>query len=166
MMQHALLSTLVGAAALGSVAFAGPHKREAPAAAKDLVDTAVADGRFTTLVKAVQAADLVATLKGKGPFTVFAPTDEAFAKIPADQLKSIIADKKLLTSILTYHVVPGRLMAADVLKAKSLKSVEGRSLEVKASKDGATIAGAKIVITDVATSNGVIHVIDTVMVPR
>jgi len=170
--SRALRATLFGsmlglAGALGAPALAraDAKKAEKPAAG-DIVDTAVADGRFKTLVTAVKAADLVTTLKGKGPFTVFAPTDDAFAKIPADTLKAILADKAKLTAILTFHVVSGKLVAADVVKAKSLKTVQGGSLAVEASKTGVTINGAKVLITDVAASNGVIHVIDTVLLPK
>ena len=134
-------------------------------AQKDIIDTALADARFSTLVTAVKAAGLVDTLKGKGPFTVFAPTNDAFAKIPGDQLQALLGDKKKLTALLTYHVVAGKVLAADVVKKKSVKTVEGRSAKIEASKDGVTIAGAKVIITDVQTSNGVIHAIDTVMMP-
>jgi uncharacterized surface protein with fasciclin (FAS1) repeats len=166
-----LFAAVVGLAVTASPpAFAGPRAPDAKkiekAAAGDVVDTAVADGRFKTLVTAVKAADLVATLKGAGPFTVFAPTDDAFAKIPADTLKAILADKAKLTGILTFHVVAGKLTAADVGKSRSLKTVQGQNLTVAAGKDGVTINGAKVIITDVAASNGVIHVIDTVMLPK
>ena len=170
--SRALRATLLGsmlglAAVLGSPAIARADARKADqAATADIVDTAVADGRFKTLVAAVKAADLVTTLKGKGPFTVFAPTDDAFAKIPAATLKAILADKAKLTAILTFHVVPGTLGSADVVKARSLKTVQGGSLTVEASKAGVTINGAKVLITDVAASNGVIHVIDTVLLPK
>ena len=133
-------------------------------AKKDIVDTAVSAGSFNTLVSAVQAAGLVETLKGDGPFTVFAPTDEAFAKIPAETLDALLADKEALTKVLTHHVVAGKVMAADVVKLKSAESLSGQSLAIDAS-DGVTVAGAKVVTADVETSNGVIHVIDTVMLP-
>jgi uncharacterized surface protein with fasciclin (FAS1) repeats len=167
LVSFALTTCLVGSAVAEtpkSPPAKPPAKEMKDAAAKDIVDTAIADGRFTTLVKAVQAAGLVDTLKGKGPFTVFAPTDEAFAKLPADTLKGVLADKAKLTKILTYHVVPGKLVAGDVLKAKSLKTVQGGSLAVDAK--ATTIGGAKIIVTDVMTSNGVIHAIDTVLLPK
>jgi transforming growth factor-beta-induced protein len=134
---------------------------------KDIVATAIAAGSFQTLVAAVKAADLVGVLQGKGPFTVFAPTDEAFAKLG----KSAIADllkpenKAKLAGILTYHVVPGNLPAAKVVAATSLTTVQGASLAIVAGKDGVTVNGAKVVKTDVTASNGVIHVIDTVVLP-
>ena len=133
--------------------------------AKDIVDTAVAAGSFTTLATALQAAGLVDTLKGKGPFTVFAPTDEAFAKVPKDQLDALLKDKAKLTAVLTYHVVPGKVMAADVVKLKEAKTVQGQSLRIDASS-GVKIDGATVVKADVGASNGVIHVIDTVLMPR
>lgn len=136
----------------------------AAAHAKDIVDTAVSAGSFKTLVTAVQAAGLVDTLKGPGPFTVFAPSDEAFAKIPKDQLDALLKDKAKLTAVLTYHVVPGKVMAKDV-KAGKVKTVQGGEITVGTS-GGVTVDNAKVVATDVAASNGVIHVIDTVIMPR
>jgi uncharacterized surface protein with fasciclin (FAS1) repeats len=132
--------------------------------AKDIVDTAVAAGNFKTLVAAVQAAGLVETLKGKGPFTVFAPTDEAFAKIPKADLDALLKDKAKLTAVLTYHVVPGKVMAKDV-KAGSVKTVQGGMLTV-ATTGGVMVNNAKVIKTDIETSNGVIHVIDTVVMPK
>lgn len=136
----------------------------AAAWAKDIVDTAIAAGSFKTLVAAVQAAGLVETLKGPGPFTVFAPTDEAFAKIPKAQLDALLADKAKLTAVLTYHVVPGKIMAADV-KAGKLKTVQGQELTL-GTTGGVTVDNARVTATDVTASNGVIHVIDTVVLPR
>ena len=132
----------------------------------DIVDTAVAAGAFSTLVKAVQAAGLVETLKGPGPFTVFAPTDDAFAKLPSGTLDAVLADKAKLTSILTFHVVPGKVLAKDVvgLNGKSVKTVQGGMLKVDTSS-GVKIGDATVVKADVETSNGVIHVIDTVLLP-
>jgi uncharacterized surface protein with fasciclin (FAS1) repeats len=132
--------------------------------AQDIVDVAVKAGSFKTLVAAVQAAGLVDTLKGPGPFTVFAPSDDAFAKIPKDKLDALIKDKAALTKVLTYHVVPGKVMAADV-KAGKVKTVQGQEVTL-ATAGGVTIDGAKVVATDVAASNGVIHVIDTVIMPK
>ncbi len=132
--------------------------------AADIVDTAVSAGSFKTLVTAVQAAGLVDTLKGPGPFTVFAPTDEAFAKIPKAKLDALLADKAALTKVLTYHVVPGKVMAKDV-KAGSVKTVEGSSVKL-ATSGGVTVDGAKVVKADVAADNGVIHAIDTVIMPK
>lgn len=133
-------------------------------AKKDIIDTAVAAGSFNTLATALNQAGLIETLKGDGPFTVFAPTDEAFEKIPAEQLQAILADKELLTSILTYHVVSGKVKAKDVVKLDSATSLEGSSLKVT-SVEGVQINNAKVIKTDIITSNGVIHVIDTVLVP-
>lgn len=134
------------------------------ASAKDIVDTAVAAGNFKTLATALQAAGLVDTLKGKGPFTVFAPTDAAFAKIPKDQLDALLKDKAALTKVLTYHVVPGKVMAKDV-KAGKVKTVQGGELTV-ATAGGVTVDGAKVSATDIAADNGVIHVIDSVVMPK
>ncbi|KPF51189.1 hypothetical protein IP87_20615 [beta proteobacterium AAP121] len=132
--------------------------------AKDIVDTAVAAGSFKTLATALQAAGLVDTLKGKGPFTVFAPTDEAFAKIPKADLEALLKDKAKLTAVLTYHVVPGKVMAKDV-KAGMVKTVQGGSLTI-GTMGGVTVNNAKVVKTDIVADNGVIHVIDTVVLPK
>jgi uncharacterized surface protein with fasciclin (FAS1) repeats len=134
-------------------------------AKKDIVDTAVAAGSFKTLATALQAAGLVETLKGKGPFTVFAPTDDAFAKLPAGALDALLKDKAKLTAVLTYHVVPGKVMAGDVTKLKEAKTVQGGSLQVTTA-GGVKVDAANVVKTDVAASNGVIHVIDSVLMPR
>ena len=130
----------------------------------DIVDVAVGAGSFETLVTAVKAAGLVDTLKGEGPFTVFAPSDEAFAKIPQAQLAALLADKDALTAVLTYHVVPGKVMAADVVGLESATSVQGSSIAIDTS-DGVKVNGANVVMTDIEASNGVIHVIDTVIMP-
>jgi uncharacterized surface protein with fasciclin (FAS1) repeats len=137
----------------------------APAAKADIVDTAIGAGQFNTLAKALTAAGLVDTLRGPGPFTVFAPTDAAFAKIPADQLNALLADKAALTKVLTYHVVPGKVVAADV-RTGMVKTVQGQSLDVNASSAGVTVNNAKVIMTDVMATNGVIHVIDTVVLPN
>jgi uncharacterized surface protein with fasciclin (FAS1) repeats len=134
------------------------------AQAKDIVDTAVGAGNFKTLATALQAAGLVDTLKGPGPFTVFAPTDEAFAKVPKAQLDALLKDKAALTKVLTYHVVPGAVMAKDV-KAGKVKTVQGGELTV-ATAGGVTVDGAKVTATDIVASNGVIHVIDSVVLPK
>jgi uncharacterized surface protein with fasciclin (FAS1) repeats len=134
------------------------------AAAADIVDTAASAGQFNTLVKAVQAAGLVDTLKGKGPFTVFAPTDEAFAKLPPGTVESLLQDKQKLTQVLTYHVVPGRVTAAQV-KPGPVKTVQGQSLRVRSEGGNVTVDNAKVIKTDVMASNGVIHVIDSVVLP-
>jgi uncharacterized surface protein with fasciclin (FAS1) repeats len=138
------------------------------AEAKDIVDTAVSAGDFTTLVAAVQAAGLVDTLKGEGPFTVFAPTDAAFAKLPAGTVESLLKpeNKEKLVAILTYHVVPGKVMAADVVKLSEAKTVQGKAAKVTVKGGTVMIDGAKVVKTDIPCTNGVIHVIDAVILPE
>jgi len=134
---------------------------------KDIVDTAVAAGSFNTLAKALQAGGLVDTLKGKGPFTVFAPTDDAFAKLPAGTLEDLLKpeNKAKLVSILTYHVVPKEMMAADVVKQKKAKTVQGSFIKIKTMDGKVMINNAQVVKTDIMATNGVIHVIDTVLMP-
>jgi uncharacterized surface protein with fasciclin (FAS1) repeats len=132
--------------------------------AKDIVDTAVAAGSFKTLATALGAAGLVDTLKGKGPFTVFAPNDAAFAKIPKADLDALLKDKAKLTAVLTYHVVPGKVMAADVKPGK-VKTVQGSDLTITTS-NGVMVNNAKVIKTDIVADNGVIHVIDTVVMPK
>jgi uncharacterized surface protein with fasciclin (FAS1) repeats len=137
----------------------------ASAQAKDIVDTAVGAGSFKTLVTAIQTAGLVETLKGKGPFTVFAPTDEAFAKLPPGTLDGLLKDKTKLASILTYHVVPASVMAKDV-KPGDVKTVNGKSFKVATAGGKVMVNDATVTSTDIAASNGVIHVIDTVLIPK
>jgi len=136
----------------------------------DIVDTAVAAGNFKTLVTAVKAADLVDTLKSKGPFTVFAPTDDAFAKLPKGTVEGLLKDVPKLKAILTYHVVPGKVMAADVVKLKTAKTVQGQDVKIDASKwhlhKNVKINDANVVKADIVTDNGVIHVIDKVILPK
>ncbi|MCX6114494.1 MAG: fasciclin domain-containing protein [Proteobacteria bacterium] len=131
---------------------------------KDIVDTAVAAGSFKTLVAAVTAAGLVETLKGNGPFTVFAPTDEAFAKLPKGTVEALLADIPKLTSILTYHVVSGKVTAGQVVELSEAKTIQGSMVKIDAS-DGVMINNSTVVTADVMASNGVIHVIDTVLIP-
>jgi transforming growth factor-beta-induced protein len=157
MLAAALVAVMLAAAPIFA---AGPEK--------DIVDTAVAAGSFNTLVTAIKAAGLVETLKGKGPFTVFAPTDEAFAKLPAGTLDTLLKpeNKEKLKGILTYHVVAGKVMAKDVVKLKEAKTVNGQMLTI-AVKDGKVMVNnANVAKTDVAASNGVIHVIDAVLLPK
>ncbi len=130
----------------------------------DIVDTAIEAGSFNTLVTAAKAAGLVDTLKGQGPFTVFAPTDAAFAKVPKAQLDALLSDKAALTKVLTYHVVPGTVKAADVIALTSVATVEGQSLTITVG-DSVMVNNATVIQTDIETSNGVIHVIDAVMLP-
>ena len=132
--------------------------------AKDIVDTAVAAGDFKTLTVALEKAGLIETLKGNGPFTVFAPTDAAFAKVPKKDLDALLADKSKLVAVLTYHVVPGSVMAKDV-KAGKVKTVQGSDLTLSTS-DGVKVDGANVVKTDIVADNGVIHVIDSVVLPK
>lgn len=140
----------------------------AQAQGKDIVDTAVGAGQFKTLAAALNAAGLIETLKGGGPFTVFAPTDEAFAKLPKGTVEELLKpeNKAKLTAILTYHVVPGKVMAADVVKVKDAKTVQGGSIKVNASRGKVMVDGANVVKADIGASNGVIHVVDTVLMPK
>jgi len=133
---------------------------------KDIVDTAAAAGTFKTLAAALDAAGLVDTLKGAGPFTVFAPTDAAFAKLPAGTVEGLLKDKAKLSAILTYHVVAGKVMAADVIKLDSAKTVNGQSVAIKVVDGKVQVNGATVTSADIEASNGVIHVIDTVLIPK
>jgi uncharacterized surface protein with fasciclin (FAS1) repeats len=155
------------ALALAAVALivgsAGPARTAEPT--KDIVTTAVHAGSFNTLAKALAEAGLVETLKGPGPFTVFAPTDEAFAKLPPGTLETLLADRATLTKVLTYHVVPGTVMAADVVKMSSAKTVQGQSVAID-TRGGVKVDNANVVKTDIVATNGVIHVIDAVILPR
>jgi uncharacterized surface protein with fasciclin (FAS1) repeats len=155
------LLSLTAALAVAAVVFASP----AQAQTKDIVDTAVGAGNFTTLAKLLTDAGLVETLKGAGPFTVFAPTDEAFAKVPAATLDALAKDKAKLKAVLTYHVIAGKVMAADVVKLKDAKTVQGQSVTID-TKNGVKVDNAKVIKTDIACSNGVIHVIDAVILPK
>ncbi len=169
-MKRLLVTGLTAAMAmvLGQTAFAEHHEKGANAemaASGDIVAVAMGAGSFDTLVTALKAAGLVETLQGKGPFTVFAPTDEAFAKIPKSDLDALLADKEKLTAVLTYHVVQGRVMAADVAGLDSAMTVQGQSIDIQTA-GGVTVDGAKVVQTDIMATNGVIHVIDTVILPE
>ena len=154
---------IVAVLALG---VAGAQAGKAPQ--KDIVDTAVAAGSFNTLATALQAAGLVETLKGKGPFTVFAPTDAAFAKLPAGTVENLLKpeNKDKLVAVLTYHVVPGAVSSGQVVKMTSAKTVQGGSVKISTKDGGVMIDGAKVVTADVVASNGVIHVIDSVILPQ
>ena len=155
------MKKFMSALALGMLLMAAPALR---AQEKDIVDTAVAAGSFTTLVAAVKAAGLVDTLKSAGPFTVFAPTDDAFKKLPAGTVEKLLADPEALKKILLYHVVSGKVMAADVMKMKTAKTVNGANIRIK-TQGGVMVNNAKVAKTDIVCSNGVIHVIDTVIMP-
>ncbi len=161
----AIATALLTSVVFHSALHAGNYETGAK---KDIVDTAVSAGSFNTLVSAVKAADLVDTLKGAGPFTVFAPTDEAFAKLPQGTLEDLLKpeNKAKLQAILTYHVVAGKVMAADVTKMASAKTVNGQMLTIAANNGAVTVNNAKVAKTDIETSNGVIHVIDTVVLPK
>ncbi len=157
-MIRTTLAALATASMLAVPAFADGHGQ------KDIVDTAVAAGSFETLVAAVQAAGLVETLKGDGPFTVFAPTDEAFAALPAGTVEALLEDTDALTAILTYHVVPGKVMSTDLSEGLMAATVEGSEVTITLA-NGPMVDGANIVTPDIETSNGVIHVIDAVILP-
>jgi transforming growth factor-beta-induced protein len=169
-----LLMTAVMAVAGGSAAASSNDGSKTEAAkmktapAQDIVTTAVAAGQFKTLAAALKAAGLVETLQGKGPFTVFAPTDEAFAKLPKGTVEELLKpeNKAQLTSILTYHVVAGNFMAKDVAGMKDAKTVNGQSVTISVKDGVVSIDAAKVVKTDITCSNGVIHVIDTVLMPK
>ncbi len=163
-----MVKQFVAGIAAASILTVGAVKMNAGSGqSKDIVDTAVAAGSFKTLAKALAAADLVGTLKGAGPFTVFAPTDEAFAKLPAGTLESLLKpeNKAQLRRILTYHVVSGKVTAADVVKLKSAQAVSGDVVSITVMGSGVMVNSSTVVKTDIAASNGVIHVIDTVLIP-
>ena len=172
--RPSMLRVLAIALALGAaspLAFAGQGTTKAASAntraQADIVDTAVAAGQFNTLAAALKAAGLVDTLKGPGPFTVFAPTDAAFAALPAGTVENMLKpeNRDQLVKVLTYHVVPGKVPASRVVGMKSATTVQGGQLDIAASGDGVTVGGARVTATDVAASNGVIHVIDKVLIP-
>ena len=148
----------------------GAHEHSAeetaePAAQQDIVATAVGAGQFTTLVAALEAADLVGALQAEGPFTVFAPTDAAFAKLPEGTVEALLKDKEKLAAILTYHVVSGKVMASDVAGLSSAPTLQGQSISIDTSS-GVRINDSKVVTADIVASNGVVHVIDTVLIPN
>jgi uncharacterized surface protein with fasciclin (FAS1) repeats len=159
-------SVITAACALAVCLFGATPRASVPAQAKDIVDTAIAAGSFKTLVAAIQAADLVKQLKGAGPYTVFAPTDEAFAKIPKADLDALIKDKPKLTKVLTHHVFAGSADSTDLAMLKDLSVADGGRLPIQATKGSLTVGGAKVIKADVKASNGLIHVIDTVLIPK
>jgi uncharacterized surface protein with fasciclin (FAS1) repeats len=158
-----LVSAIVLSVVFSATAMAEHHGKK-----MDIVDTAASNSDFSTLVAAVKAADLVDALKADGPLTVFAPTNEAFAKLPAGTVESLLLpeNKAKLVQILTYHVVAGEVMAADVVKIDSAETLEGSSITITVSDDGVKVDDANVITTDIKTSNGVIHVIDTVIMPK
>mgnify|MGYP001828380413 CR=1 FL=1 len=162
--MNRFMSLVAGAALVASFS-------AAPAAAQysaemDIVDTAVEAGSFTTLATALQAAGLVETLKGEGPFTVFAPTDEAFAKLPEGTIESLLANPEQLVAVLTYHVVPGKVKAADVVKLNSAQTANGSDVHISIRDESVFVNDSRVVATDIAASNGVIHVVDSVILPN
>ncbi len=161
-MKKTFTATVAALALAVSVAIPA---RAAEPKAKDIVDTAVAAGSFNTLATALKAAGLIETLKGKGPFTVFAPTDDAFKKLPAGTLEKLLADKAQLTKVLTYHVVAGKVMADDVVRLKEAKTVEGSMVKITVANGAVKVNDANVVKTDIGATNGVIHVIDSVLLP-
>jgi len=163
-MTRILAAGLLGLAAILATVPAG-RGMDAAATEKDIVDTALGAGQFKTLVTAVQAAGLVDTLKGHGPFTVFAPTDEAFAKVPREKLEALLKDKKALAAVLTYHVVPGKVLASDVVKLHSARTAQGESVQIVTRGGKVKINSATVVKADIVCTNGVIHVIDSVLLP-
>ena len=158
-------SVIVAAFAL-ALCFGATPRAAAPLQSRDIVDTAIAAGSFKTLVAAIQAADLVVQLKAAGPYTVFAPTDEAFAKIPKADLDALIKDKPKLKKVLTHHVFAGSATSDDLSMLKDLSVADGGRLPIQASKGSLIIGGAKVIKADVKASNGLIHVIDTVLIPK
>jgi uncharacterized surface protein with fasciclin (FAS1) repeats len=163
-----VLAKILFVGLLASIAAQADHHNEKSAMSKDIVDTAIAAGSFNTLAAALQAGDLVGTLKGEGPFTVFAPTDAAFAKLPAGTVENLLKpeNRDQLVAILTYHVVPGKVMSADVVKLSAAKTVNGQDVAIKVESGNVTVNAANVVSVDIEASNGVIHVIDTVILPN
>jgi len=156
---------LVSATLLVGVCMGASNSMDTSPGGKNIVDTAIAAGNFKTLVAALQAAGLEDTLKGDGPFTVFAPTDAAFAKIPKDKLNALMANKTQLTALLTYHVVPGKVMSTDLQNGMMIKTVPGENLIISLANGGVMVNDAKVVQADIVSTNGLIHVIDTVLIP-
>ena len=177
MKKHHIISlTLIMVLALTSFSFAGScgskaahthsEKSAEKVEKKDIIETALAAEHFTTLVAAVKAAGLVETLQGDGPFTVFAPTDEAFAKLPEGTVEALLKDKEKLTAILTYHVVSGEVLAEEVVKLDKAATVNGEHVSIKTAESGVMIDDAKVISTDIICDNGVIHIIDSVILPK
>ncbi len=168
-MKRATLSVLlISTILMVGVCLAGSNSMDASkdaSSAADIVDTAVAAGNFQTLVSAVEEAGLVDTLKGEGPFTVFAPTDEAFAKIPQEQLESLLANKTQLTAVLTYHVIAGKVMSTDLTDDMAVATVQGENVTINLDEGSVMVNDAKVVQADIECSNGVVHAIDTVLMP-
>ena len=169
MKKVALYALLISATLLVGVCMGESNSMATPSmspAGKNIVDTAIAAGNFKTLVTALQAAGLVNTLNGKEPFTVFAPTDAAFAKIPNSTLNALLANKTQLTAVLTYHVVPSKVMSTDLKNGIMVKTVQGENLAISLAKGGVMVNNAQVVQADIVCTNGVIHAIDTVLIPK
>lgn len=167
MKSNLVLLTTVGIALVFGISSANAYTKSVKAEQPDIVQTAVTAGSFETLVAALQAANLVEILQSEGPFTVFAPTDEAFSKLPAETLTELLKPENndQLTAILTYHVVPGKVMANDVVRLELAKTVNGKSITIDTKNGGVQIDSANVIKADIETANGVIHVIDTVILP-
>lgn len=167
MLKHKLVAlAAVGALSLSALAPVASMASAKPAAKPNIVQTAVAAGQFKTLVKLVKQAGLAGALQGKGPYTVFAPTDAAFAKVPKSTLAALTKDKAKLRAVLLYHVANGKLTAAKVLKLRSIKTLNGQSLKVRVNHGTVTVGGARVIKANIGASNGVIHVINKVLIPR
>jgi uncharacterized surface protein with fasciclin (FAS1) repeats len=169
MKKVALYALLISVTMLVGVCMGESNSTATPSMSpggKNIVDTAVAAGNFKTLVTALQTAGLVNTLIGKGPFTVFAPTDAAFAKIPNATLKTLLANKTQLTAVLTYHVVPGKVMSTDLKNGMMVKTVQGENLSIKLANGGVMVNNANVTKANIVCENGVIHAIDTVLMPK
>lgn len=168
MKRATLYALLISIALMVGVCLGGSNSMASSktmATEKDIVDTAVAAGNFKTLVSAVEAAGLVDTLKGPGPFTVFAPTDDAFAKIPKDQIEALLANKTQLAAVLTYHVVPSKVMSTDLKNEMMVKTVQGENITISLANGGVMVNDATVVQANIVCTNGVIHAIDTVLMP-
>lgn len=161
-----ILVIMLSLVLVSSSIYASGDNKNTASTQKDIVTTAVDAGSFKTLAAALQAANLVETLKGEGPYTVFAPTDEAFAKLPEGTVEALLKDKDALTEILLYHVVSGKVTSGEVVKLTSAKTVEGEDVMIKVSEGSVYINESKVTSADVMASNGVIHVIDTVLIPE
>lgn len=157
-----MIKSLIAGLTLTGAVLAAPSPTQSP----DIVDVAMEAGSFSTLITALEAAELVDVLRSDGPYTVFAPTDEAFAAIPEADLNALLADKEALTAVLTYHVVPGKVLAADVVSLESAETVNGQAVDIKVWDGKVSVDGANVTATDIEASNGVIHVIDAVILPE
>ena len=166
MKKRTLYTLLISAMLLVGICMGASNSMDTSPGGKNIVDTAIAAGNFKTLVTALQTAGLADTLKGEGPFTVFAPTDAAFAKMPKDQLNALMTNKTQLTALLTYHVVPGEVMSTDLKNGMTIKTVPGENLIISLANGGVMVNDAKVVQADIVSTNGLIHVIDTVLIPK